>query len=180
VLSAGGMIELGASDSSSTVFVNNLFQGVYNLFYTSGQLSLYNNLFNGNVALFQRENGAGTWTVKDNSFNSGHVEDDSSAAIVQDYNAYITPDISTTGRLQPDNGHDLVLAPFQYVQGPLGRFYLPEDSPIRGAGSRTASVVPVNPRTRCTITGGCCAGCSMTVCGGCCCAVVFALTAFCC
>src|SRR5439155_11503155 len=88
---------------------------------------------------FDRNTGAGEWTVKDNAFDSLAVGVGGTETISNGWNAYITTNLATTYRLTPTNAHDLVLSPQSYVAGPLAPFYLHDDSPLHRAGSRLAS-----------------------------------------
>jgi len=110
---------------------NNLFERVNNEFTHFPQIDCYNNLFKGGTNFFERYATAGTWTVRDNSFDGCQLANEGES-ITHSHNAYIA--MST--QLSPTNASDKVLSSFSYASGALGRYYQVSTN-LYDAGSRT-------------------------------------------
>jgi concanavalin A-like lectin/glucanase superfamily protein len=119
--------------NSTLALNNNSFERVSVQFLSYPQMTCYNNLFNGGSVYFQRATGAGTWVVKDNSFD-GCLITDFGDPLTHGYNGYI----NTANRLLPNDPNDKVLTGLTYSIGALGRYYQPTSSPLINGGSRTA------------------------------------------
>jgi len=110
---------------------NNLFERVNNEFTHFPQIDCYNNLFKGGTNFFERYATAGTWTLRDNSFDGCQLANEGES-ITHSHNAYIA--MST--QLSPTNASDKVLSSFSYASGALGRYYQVSTN-LYDAGSRT-------------------------------------------
>ncbi len=117
------------------------------------QLLAYNNLFRGGLWLYLEPSptSAGNWTFEDNLFDKIDFLQDTNQPLDFDYNGYWPMQASEllwggdSGQLLPATGGNLVgahepvltTAP-PYQSGPFGKFYLPNTTPLYGAGSRSA------------------------------------------
>lgn len=114
------------------------------------QLLAYNNLFKGGAWLRMEPfpASAGNWTFKDNLFDKVNFLQDSSQPLVFDNNGYwpllareflysgTTAEMIST--ISGDGTHDVTLSNVPpYQAGPFGNFYLPDNTPLYGAGSRS-------------------------------------------
>jgi hypothetical protein len=130
---------LAAFDGPSTASLslsNNLFEWVGTTFRSSAKVDAYNNLFrSGTNSLV---NAGGTWTFRDNAFDSSIVAP-GGTSIVASNNAYITTNITVSGRFTPTNAADVVLSSFTYASNTLGQFYH-SSTTLDDKGSRTADL----------------------------------------
>jgi alpha-tubulin suppressor-like RCC1 family protein/sugar lactone lactonase YvrE len=121
------------------------------------QVQAFNNLFRSEMwfrgAWFYLEPNpasAGNWTFKDNLFDKADFLQDTSQPLDYDYNGYWPMQPSEllwgwdSSQLLPSTGgnlsgaHEVVVSnapPYQF--GPFGKFYLPNTTPLYGAGSRS-------------------------------------------
>jgi|GEM_PF-759283 len=119
---------------------NCLFHRTYTQLSASSNpfgISLHNSTFFGGRTEFEN-NAGGPWTVKDNIFDQVALFlDFVEGTVSADYNAYTT----NVPQIDPSATHDVLLAAsnITYEIGPLGRFYLPTNSPLTNVGSRLAS-----------------------------------------
>ncbi len=100
----------------------------------SNSVSIYNNLFRFGTTYFDNE-GSAQWLIRDNSFDTCPLFDDSLLASLADHNAYIGGGYHIYG----DGTNDVVLTNFVYATGPLGDRYQVSTNLIN-AGSRTADL----------------------------------------
>ena len=150
--------------SGAILWVNNSFDGVnitlYPTYYWMNQMincdlsfKADNNLFrNGQLRLVSMPASAGNWTLTDNLFDkvSFMQYPDLDLPLDHDHNGYWPCLSSELGYLETDHlapinddggvdaTHDVELtsAP-PYQCGPLGNYYLPDTTPLYGAGSRS-------------------------------------------
>lgn len=148
----------------AVAWVNNLFENVninlYPAYYWYNgvvncdlRVQAFNNLFkSGQLSLVSMPASAGNWTFTDNLFDKVHFLQYTNydLPLDHDHNGYwplLSPELGVweITRLAPinDDGgidavNDVVLttAP-PYQAGPFGKFYLPNTTPLYGAGSRS-------------------------------------------
>ncbi len=111
---------------------NNLFERVDNQFLYYPQIDCYNNLFKGGVVFFERDPTAGTWTVRDNSFDSCQPANEG-ASVTLSHNAYINA--TSLG-----GSNNVELSGFNYASGPLAGRYYQASTNLYDAGSRAADL----------------------------------------
>ncbi len=126
------------------------------------QVQAYNNVFKGGLWLHLEPvpASAGDWTFTDNLFDHADLVQDTTQPLDYNYNGYwplsadeLTYDynfypwyVNNTNQLQTtttgdgftDGGNEVTLSsapPYQF--GTFGKFYLPDTTPLYGAGSRT-------------------------------------------
>src|SRR5207249_3911987 len=124
--------------------VNNLFENVYVTFNHYLKADAYNNLFHLGLCFFFRS-GTNTWTAKDNAFDNCSILDWGSPW-VNDYNAYI----NTSGTLQSEGSHDIILTNFTYTAGPVGNSlenYYQLSTNLFDKGSRSAAAANLGDYT---------------------------------
>ncbi len=113
------------------LFVNNFFPRPAISIYSSAQVTTYNNLYTGatnDTALFIN-NGSASWTNKNNAYDAVDAYMDGSIS----NNAYLNGAI----RESPLQTNDIVTN-LTWVNGPLGNYYQPTNSPLINMGSTTA------------------------------------------
>jgi hypothetical protein len=153
--------------SCSVTWRNNLFDNVsinltptyYRYIGTVNcdlQFQAFQNLFRGGMWFYVQPipATAGNWVFKDNLFDKVDFLQDTNAPLDFDHNGYwpLTDSelwwLGDASQLQPSTGgnlsgsHDVVLtsAP-QYQAGPFGNYYLPDTTPLYGAGSTNAGEI---------------------------------------
>jgi len=145
----GKLSRLALQDSAlfgaKILFTNGFTFAATNTLFEHPFVSLGNGLSNSIVAhgrnnLFVKQGwltlapaSGNSWSWYDNVFNITNISQNASS-ISNDYNAYI----AGAQRLTNNGTHDLVLTSLTNVVGPLGWYYLPPNSPLLGAGSRTS------------------------------------------
>jgi hypothetical protein len=132
----GGNCHFECGPDCAVGLTNNLFET--QILWAGGDFpfAAYNNLFRrGIVAL---ECGSATpWPVRDNTFDSGYMEDMfGNIGVAHDHNAFINEAVA----LMATDPTDMILTSFAYVPGPLGNYYQPATSPLIDQGSRTADL----------------------------------------
>jgi RHS repeat-associated protein len=138
-----GLFILAGPSTSSLSLSNNLFEWISLSCSNSPKIDAYNNLFRyGTNTLV---NAGGAWTFKDNAYDLS-VVDASGTSITADHNAYITTNITVTGRFSPTNAADVVLTSFTYATGPFGAYYHSSTN-LDDKGSRTAAAAGLFPYT---------------------------------
>ena len=120
------------------------------------QVQAYNNLFKGGLWLHLEPfpASAGNWIFKDNLFDQADLVQDTNQPLDYDYNGYwplsrktseLLRGCDNTDQLQHVNGTAILMAANEqvltsappYQSGPFGKFYLPNTTPLYGAGSRS-------------------------------------------
>jgi hypothetical protein len=121
---------------------NSLFERVDINYQAYAPISVFafNNLFKDGSLALKSDSGT-NWMFKDNIFDKTAVSDYEAGltnTIVHDYNGYVT----NCNRLNtPYGGHDVILTNSPDFQTSYcGRYYLPTNSPLLSAGSRTADL----------------------------------------
>lgn len=136
-VSSAGLFEIssGSTTLGAALLQNNLFESSTCNFWGDFYLSLYNNLWAGGTAYFDKfGNTNHTWAVKDNAFDNCNVGWDDDPFTLGSNNAYIN-----STQLQPTNATDVVLASLAWQTGPLGRWYQPTNGALLNVGSRNAT-----------------------------------------
>jgi hypothetical protein len=135
-----GLINLSqyeADDPGDFRIENTLFERVGTFMYpysVAPTLDMHNCLFKGgSLTVFPEQATPEMWVIKDNLFDNCLIQQ--SLDVDADYNAYY-PSAST--RLSPAGANDQLLATAPiYQTSTLGSYYLPANSTLYDAGSRT-------------------------------------------
>ena len=106
---------------------------VHDLTAVSASVDWNNDLFFG--CALGVTHSVGTWTVRDNIFDTSSITDSSTSTITHNHNAYVNMSSSFSGT---DTG-SYSLSSFGYDTGPLGAYYQPSGSSLRNHGSRSAA-----------------------------------------
>jgi len=154
VYASGAVTWLNNSFESVSINVDPTYYWYDQIVNSDMQLLAYNNLFKGGgwLRLMPFPTSAGNWTFEDNLFDKIDFLQDTGQPLDFDYNAY-WPKLAAelmwvedTSRLSPATGGNLVGAHEQvlttappYQSGPFGKFYLPNTTPLYGAGSTNAT-----------------------------------------
>ncbi len=150
VYAAGGLAWINNSFENTTINLDPTYNEYGYGVNSDMQLLAYNNLFKGGGWLRMEPfpASAGNWTFKDNLFDKVNFLQDGSQPLVFDNNGYwpllsreflysgTTAEMIST--ISGDGTHDVTLSntpPYQV--GPFGNFYLPDNTPLYGAGSRS-------------------------------------------
>jgi hypothetical protein len=158
VYPAGALSWINNSFENTTINLDPTYYWYNGTVNCDMQLLAYNNLFKGGSWLRMEPfpASAGNWTFENNLFDKVNFLQDTSKPLDYDYNGY-WPLLSreflyggsagelattTTGDGFTDGGHEVTLsnAP-PYQADVFGKFYLPDTTPLYGAGSTNAAGV---------------------------------------
>jgi hypothetical protein len=136
----GGLIYLSPGQMYQAInWTNNLFDRVNTTLtlYAPMPVLAFNNLFReGSVTFY---NSVGTnWVLKDNLFDKTTLYTYTLVSLSNDYNGFVT---NFTRFGPPYSAHDVILTNSpDYQTSFAGSFYIPTNSPLINAGSRTANL----------------------------------------